>query len=86
MLSFFSIIKREEKKHLYLENILYSRYLRRVENSRIVETYEEYEDKYDTILTEERIITHQTTIHAKLPEIARRSSGRKISFIFEKRI
>lgn len=70
-----------------MENILYSRYLRRVENSKIVETYEEYEEKNNLNLTEKRVITNQTAVHAKLPEIARRLSGiNKIFFVFVSKI
>jgi hypothetical protein len=58
-----------------LENLLYSRYLRRVNSSEIVETFDEYEDGSDVILTEIPIISNQTAVSAKLPEIARRSSG-----------
>jgi hypothetical protein len=66
-----------------LENLLYSRYLQRVNNSKILETFDEYEDKSDAILTEGRIITNQTAVRAKLPEIARRLSGiARNSFFF----
>ena len=58
-----------------MENLLYSRYLRRVNSSEIVETFDEYEDESDVILSEIPIISSQTVISAKLPEIARRSSG-----------
>ncbi len=58
-----------------MENLLYSRYLRRVNSSEIVETFDEYEDGSDVILTEIPIISNQTAVSAKLPEIARRSSG-----------
>ncbi len=60
-----------------MENILYSRYLRRVESSKIVETFDEYEDESDVILTERPGTSNQTAVHAKLPEIARRFSGNK---------
>jgi hypothetical protein len=60
-----------------LENLLYSRYLRRVNSSTVVETFDEYEDESDVIHTERDIPSNQTTISAKLPEIARRSSGNK---------
>jgi hypothetical protein len=71
-----------------LENILYSRYLQRVNSSKILETYDEYEDNIDVILTDKRIITNRTAVHAKLPEIARRLSGIKrnpfsFSFLIE---
>ncbi len=58
-----------------MENLLYSRYLRRVNSSEIVETFDEYEDGSDVILTEIPIISNQTAVSAKLPEIARLSSG-----------
>lgn len=58
-----------------MENILYSWYLRRVENSKILETYDDYNDENDGVLPERLAITNQTTIQVKLPEIARRSSG-----------
>ncbi len=58
-----------------MENILYSWYLRRVENSKILETYDDYNDENDGVLPERLAITNQTTIQVKLPDIARRSSG-----------
>jgi hypothetical protein len=65
-----------------LENILYSRYLRRVESSKILETFEEYQDQTDANLIERRVVTNHTAIHAKLPEIARRFSGIQRSLFF----
>jgi hypothetical protein len=59
-----------------MENILYSRHLRRVENSKIIETFDDYDDENDgRRLPERRSSIGRTTIEAKLPEIARRSSG-----------
>ncbi len=46
-----------------------------MENSKIVETFDDYNDENDDVLPERYMTTNQTTIQAKLPEIARRSSG-----------
>ena len=70
-----------------MENILYSQHLRRVENAKIIETFDDYDDENERRLLERRrsIGRTTTTIEAKLPEIARRSSGiqeQKNLFIF----
>lgn len=58
-----------------MENILYSSYLQRVRSSKMITTYEEYEQRDEGIIPERSRNDIQTVIHAKLPEIARRSSG-----------
>jgi len=58
-----------------LENTLYSSYLRRVRSSKMIATYEEYEERGESIIPERSRNDIQTVIQAKLPEIARRSSG-----------
>ena len=51
-------------------------------SSKIIETFDEYEDESDVTHIEKGIDSNQTSIYVKLPEIARRSSGNKQIFLF----
>ncbi|UJR27742.1 hypothetical protein I4U23_009017 [Adineta vaga] len=67
-------------RNVHLENILYSWYLRRVECSKMIETFDEFDDDVSDITPDEsQFVSNRTTIHAKLPEIARRFSTKKRS-------
>ena len=64
-----------------MENLLYSRYLRRVNSSKIIETFDDYANEYDIYLNDEHLNPNQNFVYPKLPKIVRRLSGNNI-FIF----
>ncbi|CAF0745918.1 unnamed protein product [Adineta ricciae] len=70
---------RNVQRNLRLENILYTWYLRRVESSKMIETFDEFNDESDIRVSDIRTISNRNLIHAKLPEIARRLSTKKHS-------
>ncbi|CAF0741204.1 unnamed protein product [Rotaria sordida] len=71
-------IKKENEK-IRLENLLYSRYLRRVNSSNIIETYDQYANENDIIEKELYINSNENILHSKVPKIARRLSMEKNS-------
>ncbi|CAF3749182.1 unnamed protein product [Rotaria sordida] len=71
-------IKKENEK-IRLENLLYSRYLRRVNSSNIIETYDQYANENDIIEKELYINSNENILHSKVPKVARRLSMEKNS-------
>ncbi|CAF0736719.1 unnamed protein product [Rotaria sordida] len=71
-------IKKENEK-IRLENLLYSRYLRRVNSSNIIETYDQYANENDIIEKELYVNSNENILHSKVPKVARRLSMEKNS-------
>ncbi|CAF1021435.1 unnamed protein product [Rotaria sp. Silwood1] len=68
---------KKENEHLRLENLLYSRYLRRVNSSNVMETYDQYASENKIIQKELSINSNKNVVHSRLPKIARRLSLEK---------
>ncbi|CAF1234388.1 unnamed protein product [Adineta steineri] len=74
-------IHKAEKinKYTRLENELFYHYLRRIESSKIIEKFDDYEDEDDMDITDRYNSSDQSSVYAKLPEVARRSSLKRNS-------
>ncbi|CAF4388972.1 unnamed protein product [Rotaria sp. Silwood2] len=70
---------KKENENLRLENLLYSRYLRRVNSSNIIETFDQYASEDEIIQKELYINSNENSFRTKLPKIARRLSMEKKS-------
>lgn len=62
-----------------LENVLYSWYLRRVECTKVLETFTEWEYEYDAEPSTRFDARMPVTMHTRLPDVARRLAGNEAS-------